>query len=197
MSKIPYYLLVLVAGCQSEAPVEMNAAPDSDAAPAAILDVSRCWQSEPRQPHFRGALAIYRKGDVVEAIPFTSKCGNLATFDDMRKSLRVRVRCVRGIADLKHCGRSAPQLDERLFDPGVSPEFPTDLYAFEGRLSEPAERGDDYLIFDALEVVRYQHMPKETFAAFLFYPEDRKDYIDSYLRPHYLDEKGYKKGLEG
>lgn len=142
---------------------------------------------------FQGAVAIYGSGADAHAVIFSGLCSPPTKSDGMKRSFRVGVGCIKGIASLNYCTTPATflDLDERDFDPGVRPEFPAKLYAVKGRLSGNHQAGGN-LTFERLEVDRFQKIPREMFGAFEYCPQDRQDYVSRYLTSTSLNDDGYR-----
>jgi hypothetical protein len=160
------------------------------------LDVGRCWRAIGKTDLFRGAVAVFATRTGPEAVLFTAQCDVGPSLEEMTSSFRVRVRCIDGIEGLALCNEHRPaELDPQTFSPGVRPEFPVQLFVFEGVLRGPPENRAGALVFPRLTVSRSQSIPREMFGAFILDPPLRKEQIQNYLMHGAYNKEGYKQLL--
>jgi len=180
---------LLSIGCSPEDAVSNN----SYAEAADYLNEESCWRKE-SEDTIRAALAIFEVRGVTQTLIFSERCAPGNDYNSLRKSLRVRVRCVTGIPEVVPCKAHSGtvELDEQVFDPGVRPQFPKQMYVIEGRLLPVVDKGDDYLVFTEVDVKRYQKVPVEMQGAFLLYPFERQGLIQEYLNARSVSEDGYR-----
>jgi hypothetical protein len=186
-------IAMAMAGCEWNNPQGVDRS--NAAAAAGYFSVRDCWLSGAAGEPLRGALAIYKATEVEEVLVFSGRCPITGgRYEDVMKVYRVRVGCVHGIPAVTSCKRRADmKIDQQIFDPGNKPEFPNELYVFEGTMSAEHTLVQGHLIFATLDVKQYQKLPREMIGAFLYDPGNWRPLIAEYLDTGNLDADGYKR----
>lgn len=177
---------VTLGACSQQADAPNMNLP-TEAGSTGILS-EKCWATE--SGTFIGAIAIYDGPKEPEAILYSALCPT-TSYEDAEAAYGVRAQCVKGIPALSYCKNGSIETDQKLFNPGANPEFPTAIYAIKGTLSGQ-RKTDRGIIFQEVEVSSYQRVPKEMFGAVQYDGANRPDYIKSYLDASWLDENGYR-----
>lgn len=187
-------LLCLVSGCHRAQPEKGERQSARSNATVSYLNAEKCWAPRGDGANFRGAVALYETPRAHEAIIFSGLCAPEESLAGMRASSRVRVRCITGSLKGKFCkrARELDEFDEQVFSFGVKPEFPSHIYAVEGRLSDHYSVDGSGMVFRTLDISRSQELPREMIGAFIQYPKDRITLTTEYLRPGSHDAAGYR-----
>lgn len=163
------------------------------------FDYSKCWTSGQKSRLFEGAIAFFKVDGGYYATIFSGICGPsqqlVSEIGDETLSI--------GGGNIQRSGGPIKSSSIYEYSPvvtvskgqldriGISPQWPSALYAIRGELDAQIIEGRISKV-NSLTLIQAQSIPREMYGIFLQYPDRRTQMIRYYLTETSLDPEGNK-----